>query len=130
MMNLSRCSSTRLPAALNSSEWNRLRIMATAVLFSLAALALLLPRMGLAQSGLSKCTDGNRITYSSTACETIGLKEAGQINDRLTIIPAMDALRKPAVTPPAQTAGMKDAEMPRGAGIQPINPMVQGLMKK
>lgn len=47
MMNASRCSSTRLAAALNSSEWNRLRIMATAILFSLAALALLLPRMGL-----------------------------------------------------------------------------------
>jgi len=112
--------------------------MATAILFSLAALALLLPRLGLAQTGLSKCTDGNRITYSSTACDTIGLKVAGQINDRLTIIPAMDVLRKPAavapakqpVNQPAQTAAMKEAEMPRGAGIQPINPMVQGLIKK
>lgn len=108
------------------------------MLFSLAALALLLPHLALAQTGLSKCTDGNRITYSSTACDTIGLKTAGQINDRLTIIPAMDALRKPAVVPPAaqsvnqpaQTAAIKEAEMPRSAGIQPVNPMVQGLIRK
>jgi len=119
-------------------ERSRLRILATAVLFSLAALALLLPRFALAEAGLSKCTDGNRITYSSTACDTIGLRTAGQINDRLTIIPAIDALRKPAATPPAaqplnqpaQTAAAKEPEMPRGAGSQPLNPMVQGLIKK
>lgn len=133
MMNASR-RRTSPAVALGSRERNHLRIFATAALFSLAALALLLPRPGLAQTGLSKCTDGNRITYSSTACGTIGLKEAGQINDRLTIIPAMDALRKPAVKQPAQTAAVtaaaKEVELPRGANIQPVNPMVQGLLKK
>ena len=107
-------------------------IMATAVLFSLAALALalLLPRAALAQTGLSKCTDGNRITYSSTACETIGLKTAGQIADRLTIIPASDLVPRAlsgsqpsANVAPAQTASAKTPEMP-------VNPLVQGLLKK
>lgn len=139
MMNSRRSStSTSLTAVVDSRERNRLRIVATAILFSLAVLALLLPRLVLAQAGLSKCTDGNRITYSSTTCDTIGLKTAGQINDRLTIIPAMDALRKPPAVPPAaqqmsqpaQTASMKETDMPRGAGIQPINPMVQGLIRK
>ena len=139
MMNTSRRSTTQA-IVLDARERNRRRmIVATAVLFSLAALALLLPRMALAQTGLSKCTDGNRITYSSTACETIGLKTAGQIADRLTIIPASDLVppalsgSKPAAQQAAaQTASAKTPDMPgsAGSGVLPINPLVQGLLIK
>lgn len=62
---------------------------------TLAACALLLSSELAAQT--FKCTDANgRITYSGKKCSELGLKDAGEVKDRLNINPAYQP------TPPAQ----------------------------
>jgi hypothetical protein len=48
-----------------------------------------------AAAQMFKCADkAGKITYSSTKCSDIGLKDAGEIRDRLQVTPA------PVATPP------------------------------
>ena len=52
-----------------------------------------------AAAQMFKCTDkSGKVTYSSTKCSELGLKDAGEVRDRLQVTPA------PAVTPPAASA--------------------------
>ena len=69
----------------------------------LLALLAALPATALAQT--YKCVDAQkRITYSNTACDKQGLKDAGPIADRIVTVPATEA-RKPAARPePAKAA--------------------------
>ena len=69
----------------------------------LLALLAALPAAALAQT--YKCVDAQkRITYSNTACDKQGLKDAGPIADRVMTVPAGET-RKPAARPePAKAA--------------------------
>ena len=52
---------------------------------------------------LFKCSDAaGKVTYSSAACNTLGLKDAGQIQDRIQVTPAFQ--------PPAQPAARRSSE--------------------
>lgn len=68
-----------------------------------AVAAMLLSSGSMAQE-LFKCTDGITTTYSSTACEKLGLKPSGPIRDRLTVINNGPAPQKPAAQAPSQAA--------------------------
>ncbi len=69
---------------------------------------------------LYKCTDAQRrITYSSESCETLGLKDAGPVADRVTSMP---------FTAPSKPAARKDAEK-SGAQIKPVVPLLEKLAK-
>ena len=79
-----------------------------------AVAAMLLSSGSMAQE-LFKCTDGITTTYSSTACEKLGLKPSGPIRDRLTVINNGPAPQKPAAPAPSQ--GTPAAQVPApGAG--------------
>lgn len=101
---------------------------------AMAALIALVPWPGAAQAELYKCTDGHATTYSSTACDKLGLKSAGAIRDRLTIINAPAAARQeaPKSNAPATTTSAEDEEQrarKSAAAIKPINPLVDRLVK-
>lgn len=84
----------------------------------------------LAQTGLYKCTDGSSITYSSSSCDNIGLKSGGEVRDRLTVIPATQPVTKP--TQPEPKANTEDEEQrarKAATTVQPINPLIQKLLK-
>lgn len=83
---------------------------------------------------LSKCLDrAGLVTYSSESCESQGLKPAGPIRDRTTVVPgAVPAARK---TEPAKDGKAKDpmsASSELGGSpvqIKPINPLIERLLK-
>ena len=76
----------------------------------LAAAALLLSGELAAQT--FKCTNAaGKITYSGTSCKELGLKDAGEVKDRLNVNPAY----KP---PPAATK----APVPSKPGVQSAPP--------
>jgi len=84
---------------------------------------------------LSKCLDRKgQVTYSSERCEAQGLKSAGPIRERTTVIPGVPAAarREPAREGGAKDAAAKDAggEL-RGSPVQikPVNPLVEKLLK-
>ncbi|HXU42516.1 MAG TPA: DUF4124 domain-containing protein [Burkholderiales bacterium] len=55
--------------------------------YLIPALALLLCQEAAAQ--LFKCTDaGGKVTYSSIKCADMGLRDAGEVKDRIQITPA------------------------------------------
>src|SRR2546430_15665440 len=58
-----------------------------------------------------KCTDAaGKITYSGTQCSELGLKDAGEVKDRLNVNPAQ---RRPAATPSsAPAAKAPNTEVP------------------
>lgn len=61
--------------------------------FVAIAALLVAPQVG---AQMFKCTDkAGKITYSSTKCSDLGLKDAGEVRERLQVTPA------PAVTPSA-----------------------------
>ncbi len=71
----------------------------------------------MAESQLYKCTDGRSTTYSSTACDKLGLRSAGSIRDRLTIIgvgkpvPTLDAVAgQGGITDAAEARTLKQAD--------------------
>ena len=62
-----------------------------------------------AAAQMFKCTDAaGKVTYSSSACSELGLKDAGEVKDRLQITPAPPPSARPAVpssasqSPPVQ----------------------------
>ena len=68
---------------------------------------------GLAQTTMYKCTDAQkRITYTNEACEKQGLKDAGQVADRVTSVP---------FTEPPKPAARKDGpkDVPKDAAKAP-----------
>ena len=68
---------------------------------------------------LFKCTDGVSTTYSSTACEKLGLKPSGPIRDRLTVINNNPTPQNPSTSGRAQPSGQNQSTgevAPPGAG--------------
>ena len=63
-----------------------------------------------------KCADASgKITYSGSPCSELGLKDAGEVKDRLNVNPVNPAYRPPAARPssaPAPAAKAPNAEMP------------------
>jgi len=106
--------------------WSRARAqlgVAMGVLF------MLLPWPGAAQADLFKCTDGHATTYSSIACDKLGLKSAGAIRDRLTVINnAPPAASQEAPKAPA-AEGDEQRTRKAAAAIKPINPLIDRLVK-
>ena len=82
---------------------------------ALAALALLLSAGASAQT--YKCLDAaGKVTYSSTACADLGLRDGGEVRDRLNTSPAQKIpppAPKPAAAP---AAAQKDAAKPAAQG--------------
>lgn len=103
-----------------------------------------------------KCRDrAGKITYSNSTCESQGLKSAGPVRDRTTVIPgaARPSEKKRAepernrsrVAPPAERPETKgdlratdalepmpvdDAEpRPNGAVVAPVNPLLRRILK-
>lgn len=73
-----------------------------------------------ATAQMFKCTDkAGKVTYSSTKCSEIGLKDAGEIKDRLQVTPA------PPATTPAPPAAAPAASAPRPPSPPVSGPVVQ-----
>ena len=70
--------------------------------------SMVLPASAIAQE-LFKCTDGVSTTYSSTACEKLGLKPSGPIRDRLTVINNNPTPQNPATSGRAQPSGQSQS---------------------
>src|SRR6266849_4255468 len=88
----------------------------------LAASALLLSGELAAQT--FKCTNAaGKITYSGTNCKELGLKDAGEVKDRLNVNPAYRPPARAIESPPSPAPAAKapDTEMP-AAGAEPANP--------
>ncbi len=80
-----------------------------------------------------KCLQGNAVTYSNTACEQLGLKSAGVVQDRITTMPmTTPATAKPASGPgkPQAASGKEnEIDMPRTSSVKPVNPLIEKLAK-
>jgi biotin carboxyl carrier protein len=64
------------------------------------AVTAMLALSGEAAAQLFKCTDvGGKVTYTSTTCRELGLKDAGTVQDRLQVTPAPV---QPSATPSRQ----------------------------
>jgi nucleoid-associated protein YgaU len=88
---------------------------------SLAAL-LFMSAAGVQAAELTKCVDAaGKVTYSSEACEKQGLKPAGPIKERTTVLPAQ--------SPPPDKKEAAGEERKPAATVQPINPLIQQLLK-
>jgi hypothetical protein len=90
----------------------------------LAASALLLSGELAAQT--FKCTNAaGKITYSGMKCSELGLKDAGEVKDRLNVNPAYRP-PAPANRPPLQSAPAAAPEAPNtgapAAAAEPANP--------
>jgi hypothetical protein len=70
-----------------------------------------------AAAQMFKCADkAGKITYSSTRCSDIGLRDAGEIRDRLQVTPAPPAARPAAApTPPPVSGPAVQPEAPKPA---------------
>lgn len=65
-----------------------------------------------AQAQTYKCLDAaGKVTYSGTACDLLGLRNAGEVRDRLQVSPA----QKVAPPPSAPKAGSNAPAGPAGA---------------
>ena len=105
------------------------------VAISAVAAGCLLAGPAMAQAELFKCTDGVSTTYASSACEKLGLKSAGAIRDRLTVVGNGPPSAKPgpakaqvAAKPPATEEEEQRARR-AAAGLKPINPLIDRLLK-
>ena len=90
----------------------------------LAASALLLSGELAAQT--FKCTNATgKITYSGTKCSELGLKDAGEVKDRLNVNPAYrspgQAIESPRPSAPAAASQAPNADTPADAA-EPANP--------
>ena len=73
-----------------------------------------------------KCTDAaGKITYSGKKCSELGLKDAGEVKDRLNVNPAYqpparsERPRPPSPPPPAPEARTPDAPAPADESAAP-----------
>src|SRR5437867_7138635 len=91
----------------------------------LAASALLLSGELAAQT--FKCTNAaGKITYSGTKCSELGLKDAGEVKDRLNVNPAYrpppaPPIRRPLSPTPAAAPKAPNTDAPTAAA-EPANP--------
>src|SRR6266446_1543318 len=75
-----------------------------------------------------KCTSAaGKITYSSMRCSELGLKDAGEVKDRVNVNPAYrppapPATRPPLSSAPAAAAKAPNTEAPAAADAEPANP--------
>jgi hypothetical protein len=70
-----------------------------------------------------------RITYSSDRCDKLGLRDAGEIQDRTTTVPPP---RKPArkATEVDRRTDIEDTQSATGTGqVKPVNPLIEKLLK-
>ena len=90
----------------------------------LAASALLLSG-GLAAQTFKCINAAGKITYSGTNCSELGLKDAGEVKDRLNVNPAYrppaPELRSPRSSAPAAASQAPNADAP-AAAAEPANP--------
>jgi hypothetical protein len=87
-----------------------------------------LPLQAAAQSAV-KCVDsGGRITYSNVPCEKQGLKDAGPIADRTTVVKGAQ-LKPPAKADKGKGDKADKAEARPGPGVKPVNPLAEQLAK-
>jgi len=76
------------------------------------ALAVLLPCHEVAAQ-LFKCSDAaGKISYTGTKCSDLGLRDAGEVKDRIQITPA----------PPAQTSGSPSPRTSQQSAEEPEKP--------
>jgi hypothetical protein len=78
-----------------------------------------------------KCTDSARkITYSNIRCENQGLQPAGDVRDRITVLPAQSSPAPSRQRPRGEGKGAEERE-PQGSGtqIKPANPLLERLPK-
>ncbi|HYU68922.1 MAG TPA: hypothetical protein VEL09_06280 [Burkholderiales bacterium] len=71
-----------------------------------------------------KCTSpAGKITYSGTKCSELGLKDAGEVKDRLNVNPAYRPPARAIESPPspAPAAKTEDTEIP-AAAAEPADP--------
>jgi len=71
-----------------------------------------------------KCTDAaGKITYSGMKCSELGLKDAGEVQDRLNVNPAYQPPARAIASPPspAPAANAPSTETP-AAGAEPATP--------
>jgi len=71
-----------------------------------------------------KCTNADgKITYSDTKCSEIGLKDAGEVKDRLNVNPAYQPPARAIASPPSPVPAAKapNVETP-AAGAEPATP--------
>ena len=91
---------------------------------TLAACALLISGELAAQT--FKCTDAaGKITYSGKRCSELGLKDAGEVKDRININPAYRPpaqSEKPRRVPSAPAAAAPPPAAPAAAAEEPANP--------
>jgi hypothetical protein len=88
---------------------------------------------GAAQT-MYKCIDARqRITYSSEACEKLGLKDAGPVADRTTTMPFVPAQKSASRTETARPPAARDGDGAEsgdgGAQVKPVVPMPEKLSK-
>jgi uncharacterized protein DUF4124 len=90
-----------------------MRILVCALAWSLCAAA--------SAQGLHKCRDAaGKVTYASQECEVLGLKPAGEIQNRSSVAPAYKPPPKPAAKP-ADKADAKAVAKP-AAGKDTVEP--------
>ena len=84
----------------------------------------LLPCWGIA-APVFKCTDATgKVTYSGTKCAELGLKDAGEIRDRINVQPAYqppsseNEPRRRYVPPPPPPPRVREPETPPAAADQ------------
>jgi len=71
-----------------------------------------------------KCTNAaGKITYSGVKCSELGLKDAGEVKDRLNVNPAYQPSGRTIESPPpAPAAKAPNTEMPAAAAEDAPNP--------
>ena len=83
---------------------------------SIAALALVLSAGAAAQSQVYKCVNASgKLTYSSTQCSDLGLKDGGELRNQISVTPAQK------FTPPAPAPTPKPPAAAAQAGGAPAD---------
>jgi hypothetical protein len=80
-------------------------------------------------AAVNKCVDqGGRVTYTSLSCEKEGLKPAGVVRDRMTIMPVVAT---PAAVSKQDTKARPrgEDEIPHLPTVKPVSPLVNQLLK-
>jgi hypothetical protein len=85
--------------------------------YLIPALALLLCQEAAAQ--MFKCTDaGGKVTYSSTTCKELGLKDAGAVPDRIQVTPAPVQPSNAPSTPRVAPRAAQEQAAPKPAATE------------
>jgi hypothetical protein len=72
-----------------------------------------------------RCRDAKgRTLYSNETCEKQGLKAAGAVKDRITVVPAVAT---PKASPEKKADKAREARPGASAPVKPINPLIEKL---